>query len=394
MPRTIRFFSLFVSLSFAFLLSACRAPAPGTEKGENPEVSLRHFDTAPARAEGIRLAILYPSTGSLNALRTLREKGLFSPDELEVVGVFHEAERTEYDRSIAMVEDESLDWIRFHRLSGELNRDNLFGNHGLSGEFRDIFEKSDGIIFFGGADIPPYLYGEETSLLTGIRTPYRHFLELSFMFHLLGGFQDKDFTPFLASAPEFPVLGICLGEQTLNVGTGGTMVQDVAAEIYGARSQEEVIALGRESWHTNPYARLFPEKRLFSYNLHPIRLLPESLFIQELGFSPQDTPFIMSAHHQAVEKLGRGLYPIATSLDGKVVEAIAHKDFPHVLGIQFHPEFPVLWDPEARFKMTPEDTSEFSAFSILQDNPPSKEFHRKLWAWFTARLEGSRASRR
>ena len=142
MPRTIRLFSLLVSVSLTFVLAACRTPAPGTEKGEGPEVSLRHFDTAPAQAEGIRLTIFYPSTGSLNALRTLREKGLFSPDKLEVVGVFHEAERTEYDRSIAMVEDGGLDWIRFHRLSGDLNRDNLFGNHGLSGEFRDIFKKS------------------------------------------------------------------------------------------------------------------------------------------------------------------------------------------------------------------------------------------------------------
>ncbi len=387
MPRTSRSISLIIGLSLIFLLTACQAPTQEEERGNTPEVSLRHFDTAPARAEGIRLTILYPSTGSLNALRTLREKGLFATAGIEVVGVFHEAERTEYARSIAMVENAGLDWVHFHKLSGDLNRDNLFGNHDLSAEFREIFEKSDGIIFFGGADIPPYLYGEETSLLTGIRTPYRHFLELSFVFHLLGGSQDEAFTPFLDSAPEFPVLGICLGEQTLNVGTGGTMVQDVPSEIHGADSLEDVIALGQDNWHTNPFARLYPEKGLFSYNLHPIRLLQDGLFVQELGFSTQDTPYIMSAHHQAAEKLGRGLFPIATSLDGKVVEAIAHNSFPHVLGIQFHPEFPVLYDPEARFKMTPKDTSESSAFSILEDNAPSMEFHKKLWAWFAARLD-------
>jgi putative glutamine amidotransferase len=172
------------------------------------------------------------------------------------------------------------------------------------------------------------------------------------------------------------------------------MVQDVPSEIHGAASYEDIVALGRENWHTNPHARLFPEQRLFSYNLHPIRLLQNGLFIQVLGFSPQDTPFIMSAHHQSVEKLGRGLFPIATSLDGKVVEAIAHRDFPHVLGIQFHPEFPVLYDPEASFKMTPEDLSEFSAFSILEDNPPSMEFHRRLWLWFSERLDAYHAAKR
>jgi putative glutamine amidotransferase len=327
MPRSIRFFSLTACLSLALLLAACRAPAPGTERDESPELSLRYFDTAPQDTGEIRLTILYPSTGSLNALRTLREKGLFAPEKLKVVGVFHEEERTEYGRSIEMVKERGLDWIGFHKLTGELNKDNLFEDNGLSGELRDIFEKSDGVIFFGGADIPPYIYGESTSLLTGIRTPYRHFLELSFVFHLLGGYQDEDFTPFLASAPSFPVLGICLGEQTLNVGTGGTMVQDVWSEVYGARSLEDVIALGREAWHTNPHARLLPEKRLFGYNLHPIRLLPDGLFVREMGFSPQDAPYIMSAHHQAAEKLGRGMFAIATSPDGKVVETIAHHDF-------------------------------------------------------------------
>ena len=55
MPRTIRFLSLIVSLSLALSLAACRAPAPGTEQGESPELSLRYFDTAPLRFRyGIR----------------------------------------------------------------------------------------------------------------------------------------------------------------------------------------------------------------------------------------------------------------------------------------------------------------------------------------------------
>jgi putative glutamine amidotransferase len=394
MPRKIRFLSLIVSLTLALALSACRVPAPETEEGESVELSLNAFDTAPQRTDEVRLAILYPSTGSINALRTLREKGLFAPEKLKVIGVFHEAERTDYSRSIKMVQDGGLDWIGFHKLNGELNKDNLFEENGLSGAFRDIFEKADGIIFFGGADIPPYIYGEKTALLTGIHTPARHFLELSFVFHLLGGYQDEGFTPFLADVPLFPVLGICLGEQTLNVGTGGTMVQDVWSEIYEAGTLEDVINLGRDNWHTNPHARLFPEKSLFSYNLHPIKLRPDGLFVRNLGFSPQDTPHIMSAHHQAAEKLGRGFQAIATSLDGKVVEAIAHDAFPHVLGIQFHPEFPVLWDPEARYRMAPSDSTDFSAYSVLQDNPPSQEFHEKLWAWFSARLQEFHASKR
>jgi putative glutamine amidotransferase len=76
------------------------------------------------------------------------------------------------------------------------------------------------------------------------------------------------------------------------------------------------------------------------------------------------------------------------------VEAIAHDEFPHVLGIQFHPEFPVLWDPDARHKMAPSDETEFSAYSVLHDNPPSQEFHEQLWAWFASRLKEFHASKR
>ena len=91
MPRKIRFLSLIVSLILALALSACRVPAPGTEEGESVEMSLNAFDTAPQRTDEVRLAILYPSTGSLNALLTLREKGVFAPEKLKVIGVFHEA---------------------------------------------------------------------------------------------------------------------------------------------------------------------------------------------------------------------------------------------------------------------------------------------------------------
>ncbi len=376
---------LVICMLFCFWLSACKSPEK-LSSAEPPNVNLRAFDSAPVPSEAIRLAILYPSTGSINALRTLRDLGLLSIEPLEVIGVFHEAENTDYDRSIRLVQELDLDWFRFHRLNGELNAENLFQENDISREFRTIFEKSDGIVFFGGADIPPYLYAEKTQLLTGIRTPFRHFMELSFVFHLLGGNQDAGYASLLTVDPSFPVLGICLGEQTLNVGTGGSLVQDVWSELYGAGFLEDVIALGRENWHTNPYARLYPEKNLLSYNLHPIRLRPEGKFVVEWGFSETEYPSIMSAHHQSVEKLGRNLQVIATTLDGKVVEAIAHTAFPNVLGVQFHPEFPMLYDPEVKNKLTPDDAMEVSALKILEENPPSLKFHQKIWAWFAERL--------
>jgi putative glutamine amidotransferase len=77
-----------------------------------------------------------------------------------------------------------------------------------------------------------------------------------------------------------------------------------------------------------------------------------------------------------------------------VTEAVYHAAFPNVLGIQFHPEFPVLWDPDVRDRLTPSDTVPFSPYAELENNPPSLEFHTKLWAWFAEALTDFHASKR
>lgn len=352
-----------------------------------PQSSPRFFDRADSASKELRLTILHPSIGSIQSLLELRKKHLIPSENLLIIGVYHEKEFTKYEKSIEFVKENHLDWIKFHKLSAKLEKDKIFDKNSLSTEFEKIFKKSDGIIFFGGADIPPYIYNEKTNLLTHIQTPYRHFLELSFIFHLLGGSQNKNFSAFLQSEPQFPVLGICLGCQSLNVGTGGTLIQDIFSEIYGKMYLEDVIALGQEKWHTNPYARLYPEKKFLPYNMHPIRLEEKSKFVTELGFKLQDTPYVISAHHQMVDKLGKGIKIAATSLDGKVVEAIEHQKYPNVLGLQFHPEFPILWDQTKKFRITPKDKKEISLFSILKNNPPSLAFHKKIWAWFFKKLE-------
>ncbi|UCE20777.1 MAG: gamma-glutamyl-gamma-aminobutyrate hydrolase family protein [Candidatus Aminicenantes bacterium] len=351
----------------------------------------RFFDTAEQISEEVRLAILYPSMGTIRALIELREQGLITIENLTVIGVYHENERTDYQRSIEYVGENDLRWFKFHKISGELSKDTLFQKNTCSGEFETIFNKSDGVIFFGGADIPPYIYGEKTNLLSGISTTYRHFLELSFIFHLLGGFQDEDFAPLLESEPEFPVLAICLGAQSLNVGTGGTLTQDIWSEIYGKNYAEDVFTLGKENWHNNPFARVYPEERLIRYNLHRIKLIGKGKLVSALGFEEEDTPFIISSHHQMVEKPGKGMAIIASSLDGKVPEAIEHKKYPHVLGTQFHPEFPILWDTIQKFRIIPQDEEGINLNSFLKDNPPSWNFHQKIWAWLEERLVESHA---
>ncbi len=347
----------------------------------------RFFDTAEAPAGKVRLTVFFPSVGTLKALLALREQGLIPVSNLEIVGVHHRKEKTNYAESENFVRDNKLDWIKFHTVSADLGPETIFKKNAASAELETIFSLSSGVIFFGGPDIVPSLYGEKTGLLTVIEDPWRHYLELAAVFHLLGGFQDPAFKGYLEKRPDFSVLGICLGMQTLNVGTGGTLIQDIWTETYHVKTFEDAVALGQAAWHTNPYRKIAVlEKNLLPYMLHPVRFAETSRIGAALGLKAADRPFVMSAHHQAAGRIGKGFKVAATSVDGKVVEAIEHEKYPHVLGLQFHPEFPMLWETEARFKIAPGDKDLFGCRTYLEAHPPSFEFHKKLWAWFFASL--------
>ena len=349
---------------------------------------------APLKAEAIKLTVCYPSLGSLKALINLKEKGLLPLDNLLVHGVYHCREKTDYQAVRRWLSQEHINWITLEEIQGELTPDNLYQKNELTPIYQRLFRESDGLIFFGGPDIPPSLYNQPTLLLTRISAPYRHYFELSFIFHLLGGNQNPDWTPLLQEDPEFPILGICLGAQSLNVATGGSLYQDIWFEIYNQQFLEGVVKLGRENWHTNPWARLHPELKLLPYFLHPITWEKDSFFAQTLGFPPQPAPYIMSAHHQAIKILGKGFQVAAKSLDGQVVEAITHRDYPHVLGVQFHPEFTILYDEGKTLRLTPEDETPINLPDFLRHHFPSQQFHQKIWLWWAETLKQSHTRRK
>ncbi len=353
---------------------ACQTPSPE-----------RYLDGAPARDGNVRLVIFNPETFNIRALATLRKNGVIDIPNLTVVGVYHEKQTGNFAESRKYVEENKLDWFKFQAISAEISEPVLFKKNACTPEFEQIVKKADGVIFFGGPDIPPSVFGEKTLLLTDITDPYRHFLETSAVFHFLGGSQDDKFKPLLEGRPGFPVLGICLGFQTLNVGTGGTLVQDIWTEVYGKTTVEDVIALGPEQWHNNPYRILFPLDKLIGYNFHSLQLGDNGLFVKAMGFKSSDHPRILSSHHQALEKMGKGLVAIASSRDGRIVEAVEHKTFPNVLGIQFHPEHPLLFDAEPRHRQKPGDTPT-SFLAILEGTPPSVEFNKGIWRWFAEKL--------
>ncbi|TRZ88203.1 hypothetical protein D4R89_08515 [bacterium] len=368
------------SAAFAILvLLAVQAPL-FSQAGE------RFFDKAPNVHKEIRLTVFYPSIGSIKAVAALRKYACLDIPDLVVIGVYHEQEATKYAESRQYVKDNGFDWFRFHPVSAEIGEDVLFKKNACTPEYEKIFKGSDGIIFFGGPDIPPSIYKEKTNLLTAIEDPVRHDFELSAIFHLLGGFQDPGFKALLGDRPGFPVLGICLGCQSLNVGTGGTLIQDIWSEVYGKPDVEDILALDPEQWHNNPYILLHPQERLIGYNFHRIQLDGKGLFCSEMGFRTDDHPRILSSHHQALEKLGRGLRVIATSVDGKIIEAVTHENYPSVLGVQFHPEHRMLWENEPQFKQSPKDAL-FSFKGLLEATPPSFAFNKGIWRWLGRKLK-------
>jgi putative glutamine amidotransferase len=379
--RIKKIVSAAILISLIPALAAAQTPPAAKGKPEAPPP--RFFDTALEPHAKPRLTILYPTTGTIKALEALKEQGLFPAADIEVVGVHHAKETSNYKAAYKYVEDRKIDWLKFHVVSAEIGLADLWKPNAATKEFEAIFAKSDGLIFFGGPDIVPAAYGEKTRLQTGIEDPYRHWLELSLVFHLLGGSQNETAPALLDKRPKFAVLGICLGSQTLNIGTGGTLVQDIWSETYGMAYYEDVVALGQPNWHTNPWRKLEPlDKKLVPYMLHQIKLTGDGILCAGLGFKAADQPYVTSAHHQAAAKIGKGLKVAATSLDGKVVEAFGHVKYPNVLGVQFHPEFPMLWDTKSEYRFTPKDKDLFTVNGFLKSHAPSLDFQKKIWTWF------------
>jgi putative glutamine amidotransferase len=105
-----------------------------------------------------------------------------------------------------------------------------------------------------------------------------------------------------------------------------------------------------------------------------------------MNMKSTDTPFILTSHHQAVKKLGKDLSITAASLDEKIVEAIEHKKYKNVLGVQFHPEPYILYQKGKYYKRKPGEQADLNLRVFLKNNPPTLEFHLNLWRWFSSNL--------
>ena len=175
----------------------------------------------------------------------------------------------------------------------------------------ELVNSLDALVLQGGADICPRAYGEEPACPEWSGDPRRDGYELALV------------QAFLEAGK--PILGICRGMQLLNVALGGSLYQDIPAQVPSAICHRDD--------HVSPGVR------------HPVHFVSDG-WLSHLYAKSSGRP-VVSVHHQCIKRLGEGLSVEAVSPDDAVIEAIrldSHNQF--ALGLQWHPEIQPHQDPE------------------------------------------------
>ena len=174
----------------------------------------------------------------------------------------------------------------------------------------------DGLLFSGGSDLDPDLYGAEAHPETnGVRRE-RDRAELALL--------------EAAFARDMPVLAVCRGSQVLNVARGGNLVQHLP-EVVGDEKHKHTPGVFAD---------------------HDVDLKEGTRLQRLLG----DRAPVKSHHHQGYGAIGEGLVESAWAEDG-TVEALEDPSRRFALGVLWHPEagedfalFEALVEEAARYR--------------------------------------------
>ncbi|MBI4698350.1 MAG: gamma-glutamyl-gamma-aminobutyrate hydrolase family protein [Nitrospirae bacterium] len=160
---------------------------------------------------------------------------------------------------------------------------------------KNIAGKIDALLISGGGDIHPRYYGQKKKTALKLISDERFYFERKLLEEIL--------------ALNKPVLGICYGMQFLNVFFGGTLYQDL--NLIKTRDMK----IDHNAEHK---IRFYNQSKLYYI------LCKEGITVN-------------SHHHQVINVIGKGLEASAHSVDG-VIEAIELRDYPFLVGVQWHPE--------------------------------------------------------
>lgn len=161
-----------------------------------------------------------------------------------------------------------------------------------------------GLVITGGNfDVPPEMYGDHSIHEKVTTKPRRS----QFEWAITKGALERS----------MPILGICGGEQLLNVILGGTLIQHIPDSVPNSLAHEQ----------PNPRHEAG----------HEIAIVANTLLYKIVGSA---TLAVNSAHHQAVGKAAEGVVVNARAADG-VIEGIEYPAHPFCLGVQWHPEFSI-----------------------------------------------------
>ena len=319
--------------------------------------------------------LAHPTVQNIETIDFLLENKILQVKDIEFIGIYPANESYNYSESIDLINEPGMGRFHLQEVDAKMDTASIYGSNEWSETFKMLFDHSVGIFFFGGPDIQPELYGQE-NLHAEVTDPNRHSFELSLLFHLLGGNQNKSFIPFLKEKSGYFVTGFCLGLQSMNVATGGTLTQDIPAQTYGKTNADEILKLKKDQLHRNYWPEISEDTMLMGINFHPIEFTAHPFFLKKVKAKKETNPLVLSSHHQAIGDLGKDLIVTATSMDGKVIEAIQHRIFPNVFAVQFHPEVPYLYTEDEKLKFSPTDVPK-SFFEIISES--DRKFHLKYW---------------